>query len=184
MKILITAFGAFPEVQVNPSEKLLREFQNLNKLDYQIYKEYLPVDYNYCRQWISSLNDSYDLIIHLGIARNTLKNMVELKAHNYCGANLDILGVSCEGKISESQPEFLSTALSFNFLNKQKNGMVIKSDDAGDYLCNFIYFKSLERQSLRKVLFYHLAPEQVIATGEQEELLSWLLQKILEENFS
>ncbi|MCH2204504.1 MAG: hypothetical protein MK132_01335 [Lentisphaerales bacterium] len=183
MKVLLTAFGAFPGVPINPSQVLLEGFAKPDALNFQLHKVLLPVDYSYCVQWLSTLTEEYDLVIHMGVANNASQNQVELQAKNYRGLTPDTKGFFCEGKISLEKPEVLMTDLSFDFLEGESYKQIVKSRDAGDYLCNFLYFKSLEKGSFRRVLFYHLAPDSIISADLQQKLLAWLLEQIFIENY-
>ena len=59
-------------------------------------------------------------------------------------------------------------------------GQVKVSQDAGDYLCNFIYYKSLELAAARKtsVLFVHIPSFKEISLVQQKVFLSELIEAI------
>ena len=77
MKIIITAFGSFPGVDENPTEKLLKDWDYTDK-SVEIIKQILPVEYDFCQGWAAeNITEAIDLVIHLGVAVNRSENSLE-----------------------------------------------------------------------------------------------------------
>jgi pyroglutamyl-peptidase len=183
VKVLITAFGQFPGVEVNPSGLLLKQIEKCKLPNTELAVCLLPVDYSYCESWISKVDKDYDLVIHIGVATKSVKNRVEIQAKNYSGELVDILGVAREGEIHQNGVSHISSSLSFEFLSQSHTLPLELSEDAGDYLCNFLYYSSLDRFRHRKVIFYHIVSETLISIDEQADLFKWLFIKTVQENF-
>ena len=180
---MITAFGSFPGVEVNPSELLLDQLKEKMRDGIHQYSFILlPVEYDYCERWIENLKEDYHLVIHLGVASNSEINRVELRAKNFCGKTADMKGEANFGRISKSSLDDLYTELSLEFLNETHSYPVSISEDAGDYLCNFLYFKSLKKHPHKKVVFYHLANLDAICIDRQLECFDWLVERLLKFN--
>jgi pyroglutamyl-peptidase len=180
MKFHVTAFGSFSGVEDNPTEELLQS-DLASSFNGEIIKSVLPVDYKVCSDWFAeNIDDNVDCLVHLGVAVNRSENSLEKVAVNRCGTQADINGVINSPKISPSGKDFYETELDLQLLIRQLNssaGQVKVSQDAGDYLCNFIYYKSLEMAASLKtsVLFVHIPPFEKISLVQQKVFLSELI---------
>lgn len=183
MKALITAFGSFPGVDINPSELLLGELKKVESDSSFCSFKLLPVDYDFCKGWLDSLEEKFDLVIHLGVASNATENRAEILAKNFCGKTADIQGKVNFGKISEHSFEKIQSNLSLRFLETKHTHPIQVSNDAGDYLCNFLFFKSLEMHAEKNVLFYHITSLDVISVECQVKHFHWFFDNLKEENF-
>ena len=178
MKILITAFGNFPGVEENPSELLLAGWSHSG---HEVVTQVLPVEYAFCESWArQNISLDIDYVIHLGVAVNRMKNNLETIAQNKCGVNQDAAGEAHEQVIQiEGDPQYetgIDTKILQNKLNECGFGTEI-SNDAGDYLCNFIYYKTLEfTASLEtRALFVHIPPLSEITLEQQNTFLTALI---------
>ena len=183
MKVLITAFGQFPGVEINPSELLLKQIEKCKLPDTELTVCLLPVDYDYCESWISKVDKDYDLVIHIGVATKSEKNRVEIQAKNNSGKSVDIHGVARKGKINQNAVSHISSLLTFEFLSQNQSLPLELSEDAGNYLCNFLYFSSLYKFRHKKVIFYHIVPETIVSIDQQVDLFSWFFMETVQENF-
>ena len=143
MKILFTAFNSFPGVQENPTEVSLREWEALPG----IKKEILNVDYDYCKNWSLSDESDYSIIIHLGVAVNSQNFRLESKAKNFIGGKEDNQGNLLTGLIKDGETSLKSkfNCLKLQLELQERGFDVSVSDDAGAYLCNYIYYLSLHK---------------------------------------
>ena len=153
-KLLVTAFGSFPGVEVNPSEILLNNICSYSQVNWEITFETLPVDYSYCQEWNTNRND-YDLVLHMGVAGNSTHNRIECRAQNKIGSTADVKGLVKLGAIQSGSPSEIFTQIP---LINLVSDLSLLSSDAGSYLCNFVYFNSLVKDPSGQVLFLHIPP--------------------------
>jgi pyroglutamyl-peptidase len=186
MKILITAFGPFEGFEVNPSQLLIEDLikRKLNsKLNIDFTYQSLPVSFTYVENYIENLSKDFDLIIHIGVATNEKEIRLEL-----CGQNLksgtDIDNKTFHKEYIYPEEKTIYTSFPVNIINDiiENNKDTVKiSKDAGEYLCNFIYYKSLYKfNDTIPVIFIHLAdifnqpdaPELTKQTNLVEDLIT------------
>jgi pyroglutamyl-peptidase len=162
MKILITAFGPFDKFTVNPSEivlNMLKESINIHQyleFEWQV----LNVSYKEIDYFIKNKKSHHDLIIHLGVATNSKQMRFEKKAKNLKSGK-DIYNVNPSNEAISGNIDFISSSFPINILNNIISNIsthVVFSNDAGTYLCNYLYFNSLHYFSDKThVLFVHIA---------------------------
>lgn len=151
--------------------------------------EELDVVFNNVDRFIEHVNHNHDLIIHLGVATGAEKVRFELKAHNIKDGK-DNTGVCFSNSpISVGEQKIETTfpiELINDFVENNKNVAEI-SNDAGTYLCNYVYFKSLSKSySKSKVIFIHVADYQnndKAKSAEEQGLLIYNLIKKFIESF-
>ena len=176
-EIIITGFGPFGDVSSNPTEKLVLSLKEKlqNKL-YQIFV--LPVSYSHCTHWSEKhITESTSLVIHFGVSAKSKTILLERTGRNSVGSSIDVNGEIVAETISENGPDVIETKLDLALvcqLLKDEGFKCELSDNAGDYLCNFIYYKSLTIAQNRSV-FVHVPPEEEISI---EELKSFTLALI------
>ncbi len=147
MKILLTYFKPFGNIGTNSSECVANRL-NIDKigLDVSYENDFVRVKEAFDR-------GSCDFILMLGQAAGRERISVEKRARNYANPTLkDNLGVLPAEVIENGNDEFLYT--SFDTKNLL-SGDVKESDDAGSYLCNFLYYKVLSNLT-KNALFVHL----------------------------
>lgn len=147
MKILLTYFKQFGFVNNNSSEEVAKRI-DINKigLDVSYEKDFDKVKVEY-------LNGKYDFIIMLGQAARRQYISIERRAKNYNNPNLkDNLGFLPNEVIEEDNEEYLYTSFD---IDKLLSDVVRESDDAGSYLCNYLYYKVLANLT-KNPLFIHL----------------------------
>lgn len=187
MKLLITAFGPFQEFTKNPSELVLKEWiekgvvqQNPN---FDINFEILPVSYSSVDKFQEIWkNTHYDLIIHLGVASNETKMRLEVVAKNLkLGKDIDGLSPNSIPIIQGAQDAKTQIPISIlNQLCEKYPSKIRISDDAGTYLCNYVYYQSMTRAKWgTKVLFVHIADfinnSEAVNLEDQTNMLTDLL---------
>jgi pyroglutamyl-peptidase len=175
-RTLVTGFGAFGSVLDNPSAKLARESGRPFKV--------LEVAYEAADEFISSLdNTAFDRLLLMGVANSRDKFSVELFARNWRGKSADVRGVRAEGRIDEDAPLLLESEL----WNPENTSKIVVSDshirismDAGDYLCNYVYYRAMQKIPINKVGFLHVPPESKMPLETQMESLQGILAELEE----
>ncbi len=162
-KILLTGFGPFSDIAINPSEVLVDQLRNHRRSrdDIQTDVIILPVDYKKAGVIIESLDFSkYYFVFQFGVAAGRNRISLERVALNWIESSIpDNAGVhESPQKMDESAPEALFNSLPLSGicrdLNQKYNNSVEVSFTAGAYLCNYVYFKSLAKTN--RCLFTHI----------------------------
>ena len=127
----------------------------------------------------------YDIIIHLGVAVERESNSLETIAYNIVGQSPDAEGQVFSG-LTGNEAEF-NCPLNLEDLSEKliEAGFDVKiSNSAGDYLCNFIYYQSLQRSSGTKasVLFIHIPPFEKISKETQLKFLDELIPAVIDQH--
>jgi len=173
MSLLLTGFGPFETVLENPSELLVRTSG----------KPYEVVDVSYSRvkHFIHTLApNSFDTLLLLGAHGTSDKFQIELTARNKLDARPDASGFTpVEGPIDPTREESLQGTLWPRLhLETLLGGSASLSEDAGGYLCNYIYFEALHRFPDKQVGFLHVPLLSKMPFQEQREFLRNLLARI------
>ncbi len=189
MKILITSFGPFNNFKVNPSNlvmQLLKEKTLNNNLKDEFHWQTLDVSYDDVLKFEKGIkHENFDYIIHLGVATLDPIMRFETLAKNKRQGK-DILGNNPNSKIIEEEKTEIISGIEIETLNK----VIIKfpkfvriSYDAGEYLCNYIYYLSLSSNlANQKVMFIHIADFQncanAVSLENQVNVISELLSEL------
>ena len=180
LKFILTGFGPFENIESNPSSELVRE---LGKLRSDIIAT-IP-DIRVCERGVDnaiesilklSITDDNILVIHLGVDEGATHIKLEQFAYNEKNFRIpDMDGNVYDGEpISPGKPDRLSTQL----VSSSTDGhTVISSYDPGRYICNMLYYKSLD--SGLQSLFIHIPPFTAIAKQEQIEIIQRILDDIV-----
>lgn len=157
MKILLTAFEPFDNLNTNSSLEVLKQINIDN-----VVKEALPVSYNQVKIKIKELIENHhpDFIINLGQAGGETKLRIEKFAINYTRASIpDNDGIlKTKGEVFEGAPLALTSTLDLESIVDEANIDHIDSYislSAGGYICNSCYFSSLYLNN-GNALFIHL----------------------------
>ena len=190
-RILLTGFGPFPGVPTNPSGWLaetLAERLPAPELHGRIHVRIFPTEWqaaalvaNFCEML------QPHVMIHFGVSEHTKTFRIEHSAHNRTAPRADAGGaLPASPVILGEGAGRLDTAFPAAALARhlKTNGVaVVTSHSAGHYLCNFLYYHSLDwalRQSAPPlVLFVHVPPtsgrdgdftDEMLLRGGQEIL--------------
>jgi len=169
MLIVVTGFGPFRGYEVNPSWEVVRELPAVwDDEEHQVVVEEIPVEYDFVLREVpdrwSSLRP--DFIIHVGVSHLAERLTLERQANNTGYNSPDVKTLSPPGNccVPSCQQAKLSSCLDMQDLSlqvsKQCQDLGVEtevSDDAGNYLCDFVFFKSLHATS-GKSLFVHVPP--------------------------
>ncbi len=184
-KILVTYFGPFKSFQTNPAQiiaKLLEErFKDNPLIDFK----YLDVSFQAIDSFLSQELNDYSHIFQLGVASKSSKMRLELVANNLVDG-IDINNVIKKEIIDCNSQEKIAT----NFLKSQldyfKNiypESILISENTGNYLCNYLYYKSLSKFKEKKILFIHVANfidiVDSVSKDNQVEIIDFIIKSQL-----
>jgi pyroglutamyl-peptidase len=169
-RVLLTGFGSFPNVPINPCVEVVQRIQEhsilLQEANIFLHTEILSVSYRRSIEELECLlQEPYDIRIHLGVANSTDHIRLEQFAYNICGQGKDVDGEIRVGKpIVEAVPTthvWSSTMEQTQLQNLSQHfwakGIPVHlSSDPGRYVCNNIYAHSLHTADTSKVLFVHI----------------------------
>ena len=163
LNIYLTGYGPFMTIKENPAEKVSSYiFQNYSKLNTQttniLYNQIFEVKTDYVDNNISKLFDiikKYEIdeedkdknilhiIISIGVAENRKVNTLEIRGKNY------IYDRIVDKIIDENKPEYYYSKTPIKYIIKGiqnfNNSECKYSNDAGTYLCNYMYFTTLSK---------------------------------------
>ena len=174
-RILITGFGPFGRFAENPTEHCVRKLAVEDRRDH-VRTLVLPVDYRSAfeilRQELAEHPPEFLFLLGLSIGARRLK--LELVTRNCLSTQLpDINNFMPDNqRILDNGPETYRTNLDIDrfesFLSKN-NLDVERSEDAGDYLCNYVYYRALhliESENLStRALFVHTPLTEELLPG-------------------
>ncbi|MDH7796497.1 MULTISPECIES: hypothetical protein [unclassified Beijerinckia] len=154
VRVLVTAFGAFPGAPANPTEAIIRRLQRQPRFalaDIELRVAVMPVRFAGVVGRIAALLQEHqpDIVVHLGLAGRRRAISVEAQARN----RLTVLHPDADGALNSQftvtpggpairrarwNPDFLACAI-------QRTGIAVaRSRDAGDYLCNQTLYVTLD----------------------------------------
>lgn len=193
MKIVVTGFGPFGEHKTNASWQAVQAVPNLWKLsehkdDVEIIVDEVPVSYDFVKTQVPNKYGDVDFVVHVGVSSLATDIVLETCANN-TGYNSNDIDGCCpsDGKCDfESAEETLNTWLDIDQICQElncENGseklVFSKSNNAGRYLCEFIYYSSLWKRK-GKCLFVHVPPLNSPYTQDQlTKCLTLILEKIV-----
>lgn len=168
---LVTGFGPFAATADNPSALVAARMG----LPYEVLGvSYLAVD-----EWHKRIQKNPpEVIVHLGYAKGTHLRFERI-AKNQVGAVPDVCGVAFPDEIvhgAKSKPGNLWRAeveAHWDPTNTQW------SDDAGTYLCNYIYYQSLTKLPATMVGFVHVPDLDVVSLDDMVTTILDTLQRCL-----
>ena len=148
MKVLVTAFKPFNNLENNYSMEVLNYITDVDKV-------VIDVCYDYSYQELVSKFDLklYDLIIALGEARmrNILTLETQAKNISSCSLKDNMNQLKKDEVIIEGNDEILYTKVKIEKVSK----IVQLSNDAGKFVCNNLYYHLLNNHP-DKAIFIHI----------------------------
>lgn len=153
-RILITGFGAFPDVPINATSELvpLLATQAGNRYREHAFSwDVLPVTWQGGPAVCAGLVGDFDpdVIIHFGVSDRASGFVVETQARNFCQAAPDAGGALPPlHLLDESAPSALAATLPCQVIvaRLERAGLpAVLSEDAGGYLCNAVLFQTLNQ---------------------------------------
>jgi pyroglutamyl-peptidase len=198
--LYLTGFGKFGDVETNPTSELIAAFK----------ADHAPLAPNNCVKECldvlhvskAGIDDYFDSVhvasnnisIHLGINNKASKFVLEQYAYNCMNFRIpDEAGYQPEmEKIDEIQDLDVGNETSFYVSDivkklKTEGFNVDVSDDPGRYCCNYVYFKSLQRQislgrSIKRSIFVHVPPFSVIDKDTQSKFVKRVVELLCDES--
>ncbi|GAB6032405.1 hypothetical protein CHUAL_011042 [Chamberlinius hualienensis] len=166
--VLVTGFGPFSFHEKNPSWEAVTRLKEIGvRNDVKLVTELIPVEYEFVRTTIKNLWNKYcpKLVVHCGVSGVAKDLTLEQIAHNDGYRSLDIRGLlppencccndGCAPKTLRSAIDMSQVCESVNSSDCRVKSVV--SDDPGRYLCDFIYYTSLNIDHTRAA-FIHVPP--------------------------
>lgn len=185
MKTLITSFGPFGAFQSNPSNELMLMLKEDGEFNRQFDVEYhaLEVSYQAVDEWVDTVGDAFDLIIHMGVASGAELLRLEKLARNTVQGE-DVRGFQPSSNKIDADGRDIPTNLPEEVFDKilaAFEGVSMISEDAGSYLCNYLFYKSLSHLSSKaRVLFVHVADVQQLPEAVDLKTQKVLVKGIIE----
>jgi pyroglutamyl-peptidase len=189
-RVLITGFGPFPGVTENMSGWLAERLASSEASSHHpLHAERLPTEWEHVAKLEPQLLNVLKprLILHLGLNQRARTFRIERSAHNRVVAKEDARGaLPLRSAILARGLPRIDTPLPATRLAKHLRGHgvpAVASRSAGSYLCNFLYYLSLDwalRQESRcDVCFVHVPPHTLLNETELlrggELILGYLL---------
>ncbi|GBF26844.1 pyrrolidone-carboxylate peptidase [bacterium MnTg02] len=177
LRVLVTGFGPFPGAACNPSAWLAEHLQaNPCKQlsDIALTSHVLETSWHYVDRYFEPLIEAVmpHVAIHFGLDQSGSQFRIETRARNNAARSADCNGAHFKrSNIVAGAPHILSTTLPhwplIDRLRKQQLP-AHASQDAGHYLCNYLYYLSLwnsrRAESPRLTCFVHIPPMPEIQT--------------------
>ena len=180
--ILVTGFGPFGNHSVNASwaavQKMVTLHEERRKSDeldtYRIEAREVPVSYSYVKKELEKMYEDISpmICIHVGVSPYTT---IKLER---CGRNFGYFGRDIHGQVpsngvcKDDGSEEIRTSINLESVCEMitkvdKSGVEVGiSEDAGRYLCDFIYYSSLHLGRC-PVVFVHVPPLDDPYSSEQ-----------------
>jgi mutator protein MutT len=194
-KVLLTGFEPFDGASFNISEKIVSKMKDLELGEISLETNVLTVNEK-GSHFVSEklIKNKYDCVLMLGYSNKIEKINVESRAVNRI--HMDIKDNSGR-KIDESQVislglgEYKSTISVENLLNSCPIEFIISSD-AGSFVCNETYYRTLHKIYSENVLdqfgrslpcvFIHIPLEKFEPIHNQIKFILWLIKQITFQN--
>jgi pyroglutamyl-peptidase len=154
MRVLLAGFGPFPGAPLNPSAAVAQALARrrrpaLSGLDRSVHTfatTYAAVDHDLPKLFANKP----DIILIFGLAGRRRQICIETRARNACSVLFpDASGLRpAKGVIEAAGPQARFGRAPFHRLrsaSRASNVPVRLSRDAGRYLCNYVYWRALER---------------------------------------
>ncbi|MBC8014026.1 MAG: pyroglutamyl-peptidase I [Methyloceanibacter sp.] len=183
-RVLLTGFGPFPGVAQNPSAWLaetLAEQRPSPEFDSELHASILPTEWETVSALMPRLYETLQphVMIHFGLSERAKAFRIERSAHNRAARRADAKGaLPLRPVIRLEGPDRFDTELPADALAahlKTCGLAAITSRLAGRYLCNFLYYHSLDwarrQKSACLVLFVHIPPASGRSGSFSEEAL-------------
>ena len=170
MVIVVTGFGLFRDYQVNASWEAVKGLPDIwDDEENSLIIEEIPVEYKFIKKQVPEKWEKQkpDFVGHVGVSSLAKAVTLEVQAHNDGYEKPDVKSCYPDSNCClPSHPLTLSSCLDMPRLCSSVNtsstetGLGVTaclSEDAGRYLCDFSYYKSLHTMQGRS-LFIHVPP--------------------------
>lgn len=144
-RVLVTGFGSFRDIELNPSGWLSEQFGG----------SVLEVSYAAVDLFVEELDPAtFDAWLMIGVHGAAKQMHLETVAKNSCGPGEDVLGVVAgPGVIDPALPPQISGTLFDPSFESEQSVVTV---DAGGYLCNYLFFKGVAQFPDKRIGFLHV----------------------------
>ncbi|KAJ8383311.1 hypothetical protein AAFF_G00221710 [Aldrovandia affinis] len=174
--VVVTGFGPFGEHTVNASWVAVKELQKLGLgPDVELHVHEVPVEYQTVKSMVPLLWEQYrpQLVVHVGVSGVATTVTLEKCGHNHGYKRLDNSSFCPDSQCCvEGGPECIDSIIDMDAICKRVTNLglgvslsVSVSQDAGRYLCDYIYYTSLHLSQGRSA-FLHVPPLGKPYSGE------------------
>ena len=184
--IMVTGFEPFSIYKRNISQQVVELISSEGVFDFNVRTSILSVDETGSRKISDQIEggEKIGAVLHLGFSENANEILLERFARNRFQMRIaDNSGRKItSGRISLGKP-ILETRVPRNLIEKNLTGIskIRWNEDAGGFVCNETYFRSLlasEERPLPVVLFIHLPSENIIPLEEQFAIISLICESL------
>lgn len=170
MRVFVTGFGPFGDIGDNPSAVLARGCGRPHRV--------LRVAYAAVEEALADLqSEPFDALLMIGVAAGAERMRLESVAHNRIGKHADVEGVVAgPGPIDPRAPFQLHGGLWEPGCELAEADPIGVTTDAGDYLCNYLYFRAIQAFPERRIGFLHVPTFETLPEATQSEVLSRVLR--------
>ena len=170
-RTLVTGFLPFNTFAVNPSALLAEACGQRFEL--------LEVSYEAADRFLDRIRgrarDTFDRLLMLGLRGGGTTIELERYARNHVGPEADVRGaIRGPGPVEPGAPDVLPSML----FDGRTFPSVSASDDAGCYLCNYVYYRALRLLPEKRVGFVHVPRLEVLALTVQQARIARLIQAV------
>ncbi|MBC8106002.1 MAG: hypothetical protein H7Z14_05385 [Anaerolineae bacterium] len=172
-RTLVTGFLAFEGFDVNPSALLAEQCGRRFEL--------IEVSYSAVDAFLDRLDpDSFDRWLMLGVAGKSSRMRLEKFGRNVIGARSDVRGNVSIDEIDPGCPTRIAGTMWQTPTFAIESNTRRPSDDAGDYLCNYIYYRGLRKFDGvgKQIGFLHVPPLERMSIETQLAELNDILREI------
>jgi len=150
--ILLTGFGPFPGVPDNASQRFVPKLAHLAARRFSAHRvvaRILPTEWEKAP---TRLKIHYDrehpkLVLHFGVSAKASSFVIEMLSRNVCRPAEDATGsLPRSTVVAKGGPDTIATRLPAEEICTRLIRLkvpAVLSDDAGSYLCNSVYYRSL-----------------------------------------
>ena len=159
---LVTGFGPFLDHTINPSAVIAEQLS--------VPSHILPVSFAAVEAFLEQLEqDPPARLLMLGVHGRAVKFHLERQARNRVGSAADVDGVAkSAGPIDPSgPPQLRGTLWPKGFRTMLGEPKLTNSLDAGTYLCNYAYYRAIQRLPSTRVGFLHIPRFEAISHDDQ-----------------
>jgi pyroglutamyl-peptidase len=171
-RTFVAGFLPFAGFRVNPSALLAQSCGRPFEL--------IEVSFDAVDEWLDRIDAtgaSFERLVMLGLRGDGTSFYLERVARNEIGITPDMRGIiRGPAAIETGGPATLNSTLFCGPVTAIASHA--SSDDAGCYLCNYIYYRALRRFPDRRVGFVHVPPLEAVPLDIQQQQLAHLLEAL------
>ena len=180
----MTGFEPFHDQQVNESSQVVKEILNSGIEGVQIFHRILTVDLAGSTVPSKILGfEKFDAVVLLGLSRKSNIIQLERYARNKISMKFpDNSGRKLDNKIIQhNSPNTIETTVSIHTFDEEfdSDDDVEWSIDAGSFVCNETYFRTLASNSGTPILFIHLPKADRVNLERQIEVVSTAIRLMI-----